>query len=179
MIVVKKKVERRRPLLYQATAAASDFVEDGDEVEDDDAIFWMLLLLLFTHLLLSLASSISICSCLHSLLQNGVSPLQKHRIRETQIQHLIHFFFKKNNFTSTEANLEMNQSISIQGMCSVSLILMDSVDCDHSSTNRARDETSCIGALELNEMVYRYMKMSELNPRGLLQREHDRRKWCS
>lgn len=40
--------------------------EDEDEEEEEE-----------TFHLLSLASSISICSCLHSWLQNGVFPLQK------------------------------------------------------------------------------------------------------
>lgn len=63
------------PSVYQATATVpvrtvllgvelfdSDFL-----AEEEDDFFQ----------LLSLASSISICSCLHSLLQNGVFPLQK------------------------------------------------------------------------------------------------------
>lgn len=43
--------------------------------------------------LLSLASSISICSCLHSWLQNGVSPLQikkKNRKNQNPIQFKIY-----------------------------------------------------------------------------------------
>lgn len=74
--------------------ADSDFLEALEEEEDDDDDDDGDLFQLF-----SFASSISICSCLHSLLQNGVSPL--------------------------------------------------------------------------------YMKMSVLNPRGLLQRKQDWRKWGS
>lgn len=57
----------------------SDFLEDlvreedgGEEEGDGNVIF----LLLLVHLPLSFASSTSIRSCLHSSLQNGVSPLR-------------------------------------------------------------------------------------------------------
>ncbi|KAK4744832.1 hypothetical protein SAY87_011144 [Trapa incisa] len=67
----------------QETTTVSDFLEDlvdeegGEEEEEGiDVVFiFFLLLPLLAHSLLSFASSISICSCLHSLLQNGVSPL--------------------------------------------------------------------------------------------------------
>lgn len=85
------------PSVYQATATVpvrtvllgvelfdSDFL-----AEEEDDFFQ----------LLSLASSISICSCLHSLLQNGVFPLQKNSskfrilvIRLSQSKWINNFF---------------------------------------------------------------------------------------
>lgn len=52
-----------------ATATVPDLTLLFEE-EDDEPIFS------FFIEILSLAVSISICSCLHSLLQNGVSPLK-------------------------------------------------------------------------------------------------------
>lgn len=60
-------VPARTDLLGEEEVLLSLSDLDAEE-EDEEDIF---------HFFLSLASSISICSCLHSLLQNGVSPLQK------------------------------------------------------------------------------------------------------